>query len=78
MAIAIRDLQRNTSRVVDEVVESGRPLVVTRNGQPAIALMPIEELEDLVLAMPEVAGDLSSVADEITSGATTPFRDLIE
>lgn len=78
MAIAIRDLQRNTSRVVDEVIRSGRPVVITRKGQPAVALMPIEEIEDLVLATPEVAGDLASVTAEIESGQTVSFRDLVE
>ncbi len=76
MAIAIRDLQRNTSGVVADVIKSGRPLVVTKNGEPAVALLPIEELEDLVLALPEVAGDLADADRQVKAGETVSYEDL--
>ena len=50
--VSIRDLSRNPSAVVDEVVRSGRPALVTRHGKPIVALVRIEQdkLEDWLLA----------------------------
>jgi prevent-host-death family protein len=60
--VSIRELQRNASRVVDDVAASGRPALVTRHGHPVAALVPVgeRELEDLVLA----AAARSAVADQ--------------
>jgi prevent-host-death family protein len=59
--VSIRELQRNASRVVDDVAASGRPALVTRHGHPVAALVPVaeRELEDLVLA----AAARSAIAD---------------
>ncbi|MGQ0609190.1 MAG: type II toxin-antitoxin system Phd/YefM family antitoxin [Chloroflexota bacterium] len=50
--ISIRDLGRRPSQVVDEVVRTGRPAIVTRHGRPVTAMVAIDpdELEDFVLA----------------------------
>ena len=50
--VSIRELSRNPSAVVDEVVRSGRPALVTRNGKPVAALVRIDQaaLEDWVQA----------------------------
>src|SRR6185436_17879250 len=50
--IGIRQLSRETSRVIKEFEESGEPVIVTREGKPIGALMPLSEtqLQDLVLA----------------------------
>jgi prevent-host-death family protein len=50
--VSIRDLGRNPSRVVDEVVRSERPAIITRHGRPVAAMVAVdpEELEDFVLA----------------------------
>lgn len=63
--VSIRELQRNASRVVDDVAASGRPALVTRHGHPVAALVPVaeRELEDLVLAAARSAvADPESVA----------------
>jgi prevent-host-death family protein len=50
--ISIRDLGRNPSRVIDEVVRTGRPAIVTRHGRPVTAMVALDPdaLEDFVLA----------------------------
>ena len=50
--ISIRDLGRCPSKVVDEVVRTGRPAIITRHGRPVTAMVAIDpdELEDFILA----------------------------
>ncbi|MGI8615495.1 MAG: type II toxin-antitoxin system prevent-host-death family antitoxin, partial [Actinomycetota bacterium] len=50
--IPVRDLARRTREVLDEVERTGRVTIVTRQGRPAVALVPIDsaDLEDFVLA----------------------------
>ncbi len=49
---SIRDLARRSSRIVDDVVSSGRPAIITRRGKPVSAMIAInpDALEDFVLA----------------------------
>lgn len=47
--IGIKELKSSASRVIEEVA-AGRSYVVTRRGRAAAVIMPIEEVEDLVLA----------------------------
>jgi len=51
--IGIRQLSRETSRVIQDFEETGEPVIVTREGRPIGALVPVgeTELEDLVLGM---------------------------
>lgn len=65
--VGIRELSRDTSRVIREFEESGEPLIVTREGKPIGALMPVTEgqVQDIVMATapefrpgPRVAGEL--------------------
>lgn len=50
--VNMRELARNTSRVVDSVHRSGKATLVTRGGRPVVAMIPIAEaaLADWVLA----------------------------
>lgn len=50
--VGIRQLSRETCRVVKDFEESGEPVILTREGRPIGALMPLSEtqLQDLVLA----------------------------
>ncbi len=50
--VNIRELARETSRVVSQVAATGRPALITRGGKPVAALMPVDaqDLEDWVLA----------------------------
>jgi prevent-host-death family protein len=50
--VSIRELTRSASRVVDGVVKTRRPALITRHGEPVAALVPVdpEGLEDYLLA----------------------------
>lgn len=43
MAVTIRELANRASAVIDEVVRSGRPAIVTRRGYPVAAAVPLDE-----------------------------------
>lgn len=46
--VSIRDLGRNPSQVVDDVASTGQPALVTKNGRPVVAVVPINQ--DALLA----------------------------
>jgi prevent-host-death family protein len=52
--VKMRDLQRHTKDVIEEVVRSGRPAIITIYGRPQVAVTPlvgaIEAAEDEVLS----------------------------
>jgi prevent-host-death family protein len=48
--VGIRELAANVSAVIADVAKSGRPAVVTKHGEPVAALIPIADLQDLLLA----------------------------
>jgi prevent-host-death family protein len=77
--IGVRDLGRNPSKVLDELAEGRRPILVTRRGRPVAILTPLDpdELEDQILAhAPEfVAGRVEADAT-LRAGRTLPLSDL--
>jgi prevent-host-death family protein len=69
--ISIRDLGRRPSQVIDEVVRTGRPAIVTRHGRPVTALVALDpdELEDYVLAhAPEFVRATRAADADLRSG----------
>lgn len=42
VAVTVRQLARDTSRVIDKVRESDRPVIITRHGIPVAAIHPLE------------------------------------
>ena len=61
-SVGIRELARNVSGVVADVVRSGRPVVVTKHGAPFAAIVPIQRSEETVLA--QAAQHLEELAAE--------------
>jgi prevent-host-death family protein len=49
--VTLRELARNTASVIQALESSGRPALVTRNGKPVAALVPVDltALEDWLL-----------------------------
>lgn len=79
--ISIRDLARRSSRVVADVVSSGRPAIITRRGKPVGALIAIDpnELEDFVLAnAPEYAAAIRDADADLVRGRTRPLSDVVD
>ena len=51
-AVNVRELARNTSKVIGDVARRKRPTIITRGGRPVAAVIPIDAgaLEDWILA----------------------------
>ena len=51
-AVNVRELARNTSKVIGDVARRKRPTIITRGGRPVAAVVPIDAdaLEDWILA----------------------------
>jgi|ERR1700686_120652 prevent-host-death family protein len=73
--VTLRELARNTATVLQELETTRRPALVTRNGRPVAALVPIDEtaLEDWLLEHASVytlevaASDPGLGADRLSS-----------
>ena len=51
-AVNVRELARNTSKVIGDVARRKRPAIITRGGTPVAAVVPIDAdaLDDWILA----------------------------
>ena len=77
--ISIRDLGRRPSQVIDEVVRTGRPAIITRHGRPVTAMVAIDadDLEDFVLAhAPEYARSRRDADADLRTGRSRPAAEL--
>lgn len=73
VSVNVRELARNTSKVIDEVERRHRPTLVTRGGRPVAALVPIDPdaLEDWILAnAPEFVKGMRRADEELRRGET--------
>jgi antitoxin YefM len=79
--VPVRELRSNLSRLLDDVADRREHVLVTRNGRPAAALVPIDEYE----ALEETADILSDHAalaaieaglGELARGETVELGDL--
>jgi len=69
--VTLRELARNTASVIQGVRSSGRPALVTRNGRPVAALLPIDEaaLEDWLLGKaPDITRVVAEADPDLTAG----------
>ncbi|MGD0833136.1 MAG: type II toxin-antitoxin system Phd/YefM family antitoxin [Candidatus Dormibacteria bacterium] len=72
--VSVRDLARNTTSVIQGVQSSRRPALVTRNGRPVVALIPIDEaaLEDWILTqVPDLAAAGADLGRTAHPGGTS-------
>jgi len=78
--VGVRELGRHASKVVSDVRRSGRPVIVTVNGQPAAVVVPLkaEDLEDFVLSYGEqFVRDRLAADAELAAGKTTSLDDVV-
>lgn len=79
--ISIRDLGRRPSQVVDEVLRTGRPAIITRHGRPVTAMVAVDpdELEDFVLAhAPEFTRSRHAADADVRAGRVRPAREVFD
>jgi prevent-host-death family protein len=77
--ISIRDLGRRPSQVIDEVVRTGRPAIITRHGRPVTAMVAVDpdELEDFVLAhAPEFVRSTRAADADLRAGRARPADEV--
>jgi antitoxin YefM len=81
--VPVRELRSNLSSLLADVSEGRDHLLVTRNGTPAAALIPVDEYEALeetaeVLSDPEALSALEAGLAEIERGETVTLAELRE
>ena len=77
--ITIRELGRRPSQVVDEVVRTGRPAIITRHGRPVTAMVAVDPdgLEDFVLAhAPEFVRSTRAADADLRAGRARPAAEV--
>jgi prevent-host-death family protein len=78
--VGVRELGRHASKVISDVRRSGRPVIVTVNGQPAAVVVPLkaEDLEDFVLSYGEqFVRDRLAADAELAAGKTVALDDVV-
>ncbi len=81
--IPVRELRANLSTVLDTVADRRDHVLITRNGVPAAALVPIDEYEALeetaeILSDPAAIAALDEGLGEIERGETVTLAELRE
>jgi antitoxin YefM len=79
--IPVRDFRSNLAQVLSDVADRRDHVVVTRNGRPAAALVPIDEYEALeetaeILSDPDALSALQAGLGELARGETVELGDL--
>jgi prevent-host-death family protein len=79
--IPVRELRANLSTVLDTVADRRDHVLITRNGVPAAALVPIDEYEALeetaeILSDPAAIAALDEGLGEIERGETVTLAEL--
>lgn len=79
--VPVRELRSNLSSLLDDVSDRRDHVLVTRNGTPAAALVPIDEYEALeetaeILSDPNALAALEAGLAEIERGETVTLAEL--
>jgi antitoxin YefM len=79
--VPVRELRSNLSSLLDDVSDRRDHVLVTRNGAPAAALVPIDEYEALeetaeILSDPDALAALEIGLAEIERGETVTLTEL--
>lgn len=79
--LGIRAFSRKVSSFVEHVESTGEPLILTRHGRPAAAVIPLnaDSFEDFVIAhVPEFSAAMKAADVELARGNTKPLADVLE
>jgi prevent-host-death family protein len=78
--VGIRELGRNPSKVIAQVVAARQPIIITDRGRPVAVLTPINEaeVEDFILAHAEqFIGDREYAERALAAGVTYGLPDVL-
>jgi prevent-host-death family protein len=78
--VGVRELARNASKIVGDVKLTGRPVIITVNGQPAAVVVPLnpDDLEDFVLSYgEEFVRDRIEAEHELQVGKTRSLPSVL-
>jgi prevent-host-death family protein len=76
MTVTVRDLAHRTGEVLREVERDRRKILVTSNGRPVAAIVPVDEEELLDLALAALVPSETEVAREIMEGRSRDLSDV--
>jgi antitoxin YefM len=79
--VPVRELRANLSELLSDVADRRDHVLVTRNGRPAAALVPIDEYEALeetaeILSDQDTLAALDEGLAEIERGETVPLEEV--
>jgi prevent-host-death family protein len=77
--VGIRQLSRETSRIIKEFEDNGEPVIITREGRPIGALVPVDQkqAEDLVLATaPEFRESARRAHEDVQARRSRTIEDV--
>jgi prevent-host-death family protein len=79
--VPVRELRSNLSQLLSDVADRRDHVLVTRNGKPAAALVPIDEYEALeetaeILSDPDAVVAIEQGLAEVTRGETVSLDEL--
>jgi prevent-host-death family protein len=79
--VPVREFRSNLSQLLNDVADRRDHILVTRNGRPAAALVPIDEYESLeetaaILSDPDALAALEAGLAQLQRGETVPLEEL--
>ena len=77
MPITVRELAHRTASVLRQVEVERRKFLVTSNGRPVAALVPIDEEDFLDLALEGLVPSEEQIAREIMEGQSKSLAEVI-
>jgi prevent-host-death family protein len=78
-SITMRKLVRDTASVIDQLSETGEPVLIVRKGQPVAALVPVdtERAENIALATaPQFKASLARTDEAAAAGQTETLEQI--
>jgi PHD/YefM family antitoxin component YafN of YafNO toxin-antitoxin module len=78
--MGIREFSRKLSSAITSVEETGRPLVLTRNGRAVAAVVKLDAaaFEDFVISnAPSIAADLRDAERDLAAGDTASLDEVV-
>lgn len=78
--LGIREFSQNVSRTLHAVIETGKPVLITRHGHPVAAIVAVDDdrFEDFVMAhAPEFTLGMRAADEELERGMTRPLHEVL-